>query len=444
MLLTLTTTHHPATDLGYLLEKHPAKCQTFPLSFGEAHVFYPEASDARCTAALLLDLDPIGLVRRPGRARALEAYVNDRPYVASSFFSVAIAQVLGSALAGRSRDRAELAAQPIPLEARLSAIRSRAGEELIRRLFAPLGYAIELEQQPPYFSLTLRAVVRVADLLSHLYVLIPVIDNDKHYFVGDDEVEKLLAKGQAWLGTHPERELIVNRYLKHQRNLTTEALSRLPIDDEEEDEVEQEKEAKLSLNEQRIASVLAVLRERQTRTVLDLGCGEGNLLRALLREHEPAFSRIVGIDVSPRSLARAAQRLHLEQMPDRQRERIELLQGSLTYRDQRFAGFDAACLVEVIEHLDAARLPAFERVVFDHARPATVIVTTPNVEYNVRFPDLPAGKLRHRDHRFEWTRAELAAWCTRIERFGYAARIAAIGPEDPEVGAPTQMAVLTR
>lgn len=458
MLLTLTTTHRPATDLGFLLEKHPAKHQTFPLAFGEAHVFYPEASDARCTAALLLELDPIGLVRRPNRARALEAYVNDRPYVASSYFSVAIAQVLGSALAGRSRMRAELAAQPIPLEARLSAVRCRGGEDLVRRLFAPLGYAIELESHPldpavpewgmsPYFSLTLRGTVRVAELLSHIYLLVPVLDSDKHYFVGEDEVEKLLQKGEAWLGTHPERELIVNRYLKHKRSLTRDALTRLGADEDDDDDTDDhvEVEPTPTLNEQRLAQVLAVLRDEHAQSVLDLGCGEGNLLRALLRERDPAFSRIAGVDVSPLALARAARRLRLDDMPDAQRARIQLFQGSLSYRDKRFAGFDAACLIEVIEHLDPSRQPAFERVVFEYARPRTVILTTPNVEYNVRFDSLPTGKLRHRDHRFEWTRAELESWSTGVAaRFGYAVRLLPVGPIETHVGAPTQMTVFTR
>jgi 3' terminal RNA ribose 2'-O-methyltransferase Hen1 len=443
-----------------LLEKHPAKHQTFSLAFGEAHVFYPEATDARCTAALLLGLDPIGLVRRPNRARALEAYVNDRPYVASSYFSVAIAQVLGSALAGRSRNRAELAALPIPLEARLSAVRCRGGEELVRRLFAPLGYAIELEPHAldpafpewgmsQYFSLTLRGNVRVAELLSHLYLLVPVLDSDKHYFVGEDEVEKLLQKGEPWLGTHPERELIVNRYLKHKRSLTRDALSRLSTEDDTDDDENEidhaEVEPTPTLNEQRIAQVIDVLREAHAQTVLDLGCGEGNLLRALLRERDPAFSRIVGVDVSPLALARAARHLRLDDMPDAQRARIDLFQGSLGYRDKRFAGFDAACAIEVIEHLDPSRLPAFERVVFESARPHTVIVTTPNVEYNALFPSLPAGTLRHRDHRFEWTRAELESWSTEVAaRFGYAVRLLPVGPVDTHVGAPTQMAVFTR
>jgi 3' terminal RNA ribose 2'-O-methyltransferase Hen1 len=464
MLLTITTTHGPATDLGYLLEKHPARFQRFDLSFGCAHVFYPVVSAERCTAALLLELDPVGLVRgrRGGDGPTLGAYVNDRPYVASSFLSVAIAQVFGSALNGRSRERPELAASAIPFEVSLSALRCRGGQGLLERLFEPLGYQVVAEGgalddtfpdwgPSAHFSVTLRGTQRLSDLLSHLYVLIPVLDSDKHYFVGADEVEKLLAKGEGWLGVHPERELIVSRFLKHRGRLMRDALERLRADEEiDADDADDERqgeehavEAKLSLNEQRLGVVIATLKSAGARRVIDLGCGEGNLLRELMRDRE--FTRIVGMDVSAHVLEWAKKKLGLEDLPERQRERIELLQSSLIYRDERLAGFDAACVVEVIEHLELDRLPAFERVLFEFARPATVIVTTPNVEYNVKFESLPRERRRHRDHRFEWTRAEFQAWATRVaERFRYTFRLARIGSEDPIVGAPTQMAVFSR
>jgi 3' terminal RNA ribose 2'-O-methyltransferase Hen1 len=176
---------------------------------------------------------------------------------------------------------------------------------------------------------------------------------------------------------------------------------------------------------------------------VDLGCGEGQLLRALLADR--SFSRIVGMDVSHRALELAARRLRLERMPERQRERVSLIHGSLMYRDDRIAGFDAAAVVEVVEHLEPFRLAAFERVVFEFAAPGTVVVTTPNREYNVRFPELPAGDFRHRDHRFEWDRAEFHTWTDGVaDRFGYGVRHVAIGPDDPEVGPPTQMAVFSR
>lgn len=465
MLLTITTTHHPATDLGYLLHKHPDRVQSFPLSFGQAHVFYPEATAVSCTAALMLDIDPIKLSRRQGSQQAgftLQPYVNDRPYVASSFLSVAIAQVYGTAMNGRCKDRPELVETPIPLRAEITALPSRGGEALLQHLFAPLGYTVNATRQPLdaqfpewgdscIYTVTLAHTLRLRDLLTHLYVLIPVLDDEKHYWVGTDEVDKLLQKGESWLAAHPQREEIAHRFLRHQRRLTRAALVQLMEEEdpdpeataEQQDKEETNAEAHLGLHQQRLQAVLDVLKHSGATRVLDLGCGEGRLLRLLQRE--PQFKTIVGMDVSHRGLELAADRLNLARLPERQRERITLLHGSLLYRDQRLTGYDAAAVVEVIEHLDPPRLAVFAQVVFAFARPSTVVITTPNLEYNVMWPSLPAHKFRHRDHRFEWTRAEFQAWAANVaETYAYKVRIDPIGPEDAAVGAPSQMAVFTR
>jgi len=465
MLLTITTTHEPATDLGFLLHKHPERVQAFALSFGKAHVFYPEASPSRCTAALLVEVDPIGLVRgRRGPAGdgfALDQYVNDRPYVASSFLAVAIGEVFGTALAGRSTHHEELVRAALPFEARIPSLPSRGGAALVERLFLPLGYEVDARGglldssfpdwgRSPYLDVTLRTRARLQELLQHLTVLIPVLDGDKHYWIGDDEVEKLLRRGEGWLAVHPERELIAERYLKRRSHLVRAALARLSEEDQPEPEApsagdreEEAVERPLSLAAQRTGAVLAVLRDAGARRVADLGCGEGHLLRALL--DETSFERVIGMDVSLRALEIAERRLGLDRLPPLKRERIQLLHGSLTYRDERIAGLDALTLIEVVEHLDPSRLGAFERCVFELAKPGLVVVTTPNVEYNVRFAELPAGRMRHRDHRFEWTRAEFASWTDSIAaRFGYSGRRIGIGPEDAALGAPTQMGIFRR
>ena len=466
MLLTISTTHQPATDLGFLLHKNPGRLQSFRLPFGRADVFYPEAERGRCTAALLLGIDPVGLVRpKPGASHAggwLEQYVNDRPYVASSHLSVAIASVFRSALAGNSGERPELAESAIPLEARIPAVPSREGADLIRNLFEPLGYAVEIQGHPldtrfpewgdsPYFSMSLSSECRLRDLLAHLYVLLPVLDDDKHYWVGDDEVDKLLRFGEGWLGSHPQRDLISRRYLKHQRGLVRQALGQLldagqadpGIAAERQEREEERLEAPLRLGEQRIQAVLATLRTLGATRVLDLGCGEGRLMGELLGE--PGIRAVTGLDVSHRALETARQRLRLDTLPTRQRERITLLHGSLTYRDQRLSGHDAAVAMEVIEHIDAPRLDAFEEVVFGAARPGTVLITTPNAEYNTLFAGLPAGTFRHRDHRFEWTRGQFQTWARQVaDRRKYDVRFQDIGPEHPAYGAPTQMGVFTQ
>ena len=466
MLLTITSTHPPATDLGYLLYKHPERVQKFKLNFGQAHVFYPEANVDRCTAALVLDVDPVGLVRgrrrSAGSSFSLQQYVNDRPYVASSFLSVAIAEVFGTALKGQCKDRPQLVDTPLPLQAKIAVLPCRGGEVALRRLFEPLNYKVSaqrhtLDQQfsewgdSAYFTVELQNTIRLRDLLTHLYVLIPVMDDDKHYWVGDDEVSKLLRYGEGWLADHPEREFITDRYLKHQRSLTRAALAQLTEEDDLDpdaadvikDEEESAVESPIRLNEQRLDAVMDALRESGASSVLDLGCGEGKLLRLLLKDKN--FVRIIGMDVSYRTLEVAARRLRLDRLSDNQRKRIELIQGSVTYRDKRLSGYDAAAVVEVVEHLDAARLISFERVLFEFARPGTVIITTPNYEYNVTWSNLPTGKLRHRDHRFEWTRAEFRDWAERIAgKYGYTARFLPIGPPDEALGPPTQMGIFTR
>ena len=402
--------------------------------------------------------------KNPDQNFLLAQYVNDRPYAASSFMSVAISQVFGSALQGRCKDRPELTAMAIPLTARIDVLPVRGGERFLRGVFEPLGYEVEAVRYPldetfpdwgdsPYFSVVVRKTTTLAELLTHLYVLIPVFDGRKHYFVGDDEIEKLLTKGAGWLADHPEKDEIARRYLRFQPSLVRMALARLVQEEEprkgDEDEprpqekAEESLEKPLSLNEQRIGAVLAALRASGAKRVLDLGCGEGKLMRELLKDRR--FEEVVGLDVSIRTLEVASRRLKLERLPDNQANRVRLLHGSLIYRDKRLEGFDAAAVVEVVEHLDPPRLTAFERVLFEFAKPRTVVLTTPNREYNVTWETLPAGQFRHPDHRFEWTRREFQDWANGVAgRFGYAARFLPVGPEDETLGAPTQMGVFER
>lgn len=457
MLLTITTTHQPATELGYLLHKNPDKCQTFSLSFGKAHVFYPLASDRYCSAVLLLEVDPVKLVR--GRGATLSQYVSDRPYVASSFFSVAISQVFGTALGARSKDKPELAQTPIPLIVNISVLPCRGGESLLRNLFEPLGYQVKAERIPldqefpewgnsPYFTVELQNTIRLSELLSHLYVLIPVLDDDKHYWVGEEEVEKLLRHGEGWLNSHPAKNEITKRYLKRQYRLTRAALAQLTEEDnpdldnidQQQNQEEEVTEKTLSLNQLRLNTVLTTLKAKNVKNVIDLGCGEGNFLKLILQEN--CFDKITGVDVSYRILEIARERLEGLHLPRHQWEKLKLIQGALTYQDKRFYGYDGATLIEVIEHLDLPRLEALERVVFEFAKPKLVIVTTPNIEYNVKFENLATGKLRHKDHRFEWTRQEFQDWANNVaQKFGYQVEFQSIGEEDTIVGSPTQMAI---
>jgi 3' terminal RNA ribose 2'-O-methyltransferase Hen1 len=449
MLLNVTTTHRPAGDLGFLLHKHPDRAQRFDVSAGTAHVFYPEVTDDRATATLLLEIDPVALVRKGGDT--LGQYVNDRPYAASSLLSVALGKVFGTAMRGRCDAKPELADTAIPLELHLPVCPSAHAD----RLFTPLGWTVEATPIPldpafpewgdsPYADLRLTGTLRLADALTQLYVLLPVLDDAKHYWVAADEVDKLLRTGKSWLPSHPDRELIASRYLAHRHRFTEEALARLTeLDDrpaEDADEPEQTERVP-TLAQQRREAIVEELRALSARRVVDLGCGEGRLITELVAE--PTFTEIVGVDVAARPLKVAARRV--ERFAERQRDRVTLHQGSVTYADPRIARYDAIVLSEVVEHVDPPRLPALATTVFGVARPEHVLVTTPNVEYNVRWETLPAGTTRHHDHRFEWTRAELAAWADTVcATHGYTVRHVPVGPVDAEVGAPTQLAVFSR
>ena len=489
MLLTLTCTSPPATDLGYLLHKNPAAVRTVPMSWGAAHVFYPQADDDRCTAALLCEVDPVTLVRRSrGGPFPLAAYVNDRPYAASSLLAVAMRKVFGTAMRGECAERPGLPRQRLRLSAYLPVLPSRGGEGLLRRILEPLGYEVTAAPIPlddafpgwggsPYFSVRLSATCRVQDLLGHLYVLLPVFDDDKHYWVSKDEIAKLTGPAGEWLAGHPERDLIIRRYLRHQPGLVAEATARLLDEDCGGAEVaaaERDIEPATGvtpaavvagesgavpgavaaggtgtpaehtrLRDLRVAAVVRELAAAGARRVLDLGCGDGRLLIALLGQAR--FAEIVGVDASAAALDRAARRLRLDEMAPRQRERIRLLLGALTYADRRLSGYDAAVLAEVVEHVDAGRLAALEQAVLGVAAPRTVVITTPNAEYNPRYPGLAPGAFRHPDHRFEWTRAQFRAWAEPVAaRYGYAVRFEPVGEADPALGPPTQMAVMHR
>lgn len=468
VLLTISTTCEPATDLGYLLHKHPARVQSFPQSVGTAHIFYPARTPARCTVALLLEVDPISLVRgRHGPSSdgfALGQYVNDRPYAASSMLAMALKDVFRTALSGRCNARPDLAAAAMPLELHLPTLPCAGGAATLRRIFEPLGWTVAATSVPldpqscdwgmsRYLDTHLSGHIRLADALNQLYILLPVLDDAKHYWVSDDEVDKLIRAGGDWLGSHPDRMLITSRYLAHRQRLTEIALARLAdIDDADVDELDNATQAPVvartpdrpvPLAHERGAAVLAAVRQSGARTVGDLGCGEGSLTEALLSDR--ALERIVATDVSASALRATARRLGVEAMPAQQRARLQLFQSALTYRDDRLAGLDAAVLMEVIEHIDPSRLAALGRTVFGYAAPRVVIVTTPNAEYNVRFPALPAGAMRHPDHRFEWTRSQFAAWAGAVgTSYGYEVRHVPVGDTDPHVGSPTQMAIFSK
>ncbi|MBY0552852.1 MAG: 3' terminal RNA ribose 2'-O-methyltransferase Hen1 [Candidatus Obscuribacterales bacterium] len=478
MFISVTTTHNPATDLGYLIVKNPATApHRFSLPFGEAILTYTEISPDRCTAVMTLDINPVELVRgREGSqgGGTIDEYLNDRPYCSSSILAVALRRVFSSALSGKNKDRQELAKTRIPLECTIGALPSRRGPVTIRDLFEPLGYNVvdctrhALDPLQPewgdsdYHTVTIRGTVTVQELMTHLFILIPVLDNDKHYFVGDAEVEKLLRHGNVWLATHPLNEMIVNRYLGNKKHLAAKALGALaelvaPEDEESDGEADgatadgqtpatprEDVEKTISLHQIRHETVVRVLKERGVKRVVDMGCGRGLFVGRLMDDAQ--FEQILGMEVELRAVSGARYKLKLHKQPAEKRDRVKLVQGSVTYRDSILRQkFDAAVSIEVIEHMEPTRLDMFAMVMLGDCRPRIAVVTTPNREYNCLWPTLPAGELRHKDHRFEWTRSEFEQWCsTQAARYGYATEFQPIGPLDDKHGAPSQMCVFTR
>ncbi len=461
MLLTINYSGKDTQNLGYLLHKNPSRPQEFVLNYGKAYVFYPEASDESTTAALLLDIDPIDLARGKagGTGGGLFDYVNDRPYVCSSFMGTAISRVFGTAMSGRSKERQELADSPLRLTARVYML-AAPNQNMIAEIFEPLGYTVEVETfqndgqfpqwgQSKYVNLTLSGTLRLRDLLNHLYVLMPVFDTQKHYYIAREEIEKLLSHGEGWLKEHPKREYITNRYLNRRRSLINKALARLADEQEEGDEDEpahgevENKESKPKLNQIRLRAVMDEVLASGAKSVIDMGCGEGNLTRLLIREGR--LQRVAAFDLAFATLERAKSKLKLDRLHETLQNKLEMFQGSLTYRDKRMEGYDCACIVEVIEHLDEPRLEAFARVVFEFSKPRTVILTTPNREYNVNYEGMKENALRHSDHRFEWSRKQFADWANGVgHTYGYRVEIKGIGDGDETNGTPTQMGVFTK
>jgi 3' terminal RNA ribose 2'-O-methyltransferase Hen1 len=427
-------------ELSYLLFKHPGRVQRFELPMGQATLWYPVADAEQCQVALLVDVDGAELGKSKLRFDRFDlgSYINDRAYAASSLLAVAIARVFGSALRGQDPvERPGAASVQRELRIRVPSVRAR-GELSVPELFEPLGYQLDAVEHGEIVDLTLSGTLTLQQALAHLYVLLPVLDDSKHYWVSFAEIDKLERYADSWLPAHPQRERIMARYLAHQREYVAEASTRLLADEDQAGGSTSFRPPNLAA--QRITALLRILREVNAQRVIDLGCGEGRLLTALLGDSY--FTEVAGADVSATVLARAER--HLERLSERQQARVKLFQASASYRDSRLAGYDAMVLSEVVEHLDPDRLAALENTVFAAARPQNVIVTTPNREYNVRYAELEAGGLRHPDHRFEWTRTEFQAWANAIaDRQHYRVRFDGVGEDDAELGQPTQVAIFT-
>lgn len=451
MHLSISTTHKPATDLGFLLYKHPKKLHTRGTSFSTNHCFFSEATDDLCTANLWVnvrELQEFELYRRFNNFE--NPFINDRPYVAGSLMSTAMSEMFRTAMSGSCRERPELARSPIPLTIEVATVRCEDGIDFIKGIFEPLGYQVDLESylldeafpnwgSSPYFKLRLQTNKELYLVLRQLFILLPVLDNQKHYWVDEAEQEKIIKMGEGWLQAHPMFSKIVSRYLKNLQSLAVEVKKHFALDENLTTKArnkEEQLEQKIHLNTLRMDYVAELLKDHQVRTVGDLGCGEGKLIERLLQNSD--ITEIRAFEVSIDELEKAQQRIaELKQL-----ERVKFFNSSVLYLDHRTKDLDAVVLVEVIEHLEEVRLPVLAANVFKYMEPSMVVITTPNFEFNQRFE---TKGFRHPDHRFEWTREEFKSWCeVQAQKYGYTFKIDFIGEVDSALGGPTQVGVFIK
>lgn len=454
MLLTINYKGNNTQDIGFLFHKNPNRPQEFKLTYGKAYVFYPEVSNDSTTIALLLDINSLDLARgkEEGETKGLFDYVNDRPFVSSSFMSSAIANVFGTAMSGRSKEKQELINENLNLTVKIHMLPCKGDKEFINKIFEPLGYKVEIEKflndekfpewgESKYVNVILKNSIPLKDLLKHIYVLIPVFDRQKHYYMANDEVNKLLKHGEGWIKEHPYSEYIIRRYFENKKRYINK-FKKLFKDEVEIQEDEEAIEEKPTLNKKRLDTVVETIKEYKGERILDLGCGEGRLIKLLLKDNE--IEKITGVDVAISVLDKAKLRLKHEDLSEKLKDKLDLFQGSITYYDKRFLNHDIVCLIEVIEHLDLNRLESLEKVVFELTHPKTIIVTTPNFEYNVNYENIGENSLRHGDHRFEWTEKEFINWANLVcNKYGYKVEFKYIGDYDEKGKTPTQMGVFT-
>lgn len=434
MLLTLRVTGPHASDLEVLLDKCPDKLHSTSLPFGLAHVFFPEVSPDAVTVALVVDVDAV--------VWSSNGFSSGFGLTNAAMLSAAIASVFSTALAARSPGRPDLVTAILPVEVRVSSFDVRPGTDDARALFSPLGYDVVVhEDVVDALSGTSTNLVRqtvclakqcsLYEVLSHLYVLGPVLDGHADDHVLERERDALLLHAEGAARGHVAGDRIIQAYAARRPSGAGAALARLLAMDVTEGQTALDSAiAPTLLDDARIDAIVFELREASVSSVVDLGCGDGKLLARLVREK--VLTRIVGFDVSIRALDAAASRMKLDRRGGKKSERIELLHGSLFYSDSRLQGFDAAVLADVIQHVNADRLGDLERVVFHDAQPATVVVMM-----NVATRDgvVPPG-LEH-----SWSTNQFDAWASAVsERRAYRVRLLSIGSSGPT----TRMAVFTR
>ncbi|MFC4100784.1 3' terminal RNA ribose 2'-O-methyltransferase Hen1 [Paenibacillus xanthanilyticus] len=452
-----------ANMLSHLLAKNPNNLYEREEKGAKVRLVYTVCDEQRTEAVLHVSPDPIELVKGSPDSYDITQYINDREFVTSSLFCTYIRPSLGTALNGKPKETfAEWVSHKFALTLSFGPVASNLPEPVVEQLFASLGYEVEQERgEADYpFALKHRSSVRYITLrgrqtlqtaLRQLFILMPVLDDYKHYFIGEAEVEKLERYGEGWLEAHPQRELIVKRTLRFADVIERYEANREPAREEQNGAAEPAAEAasladgaepapKVRLNEQRYQAICETVQGLEhKRTVVDFGSGEGKLSARLAEL--AGVQEVMAVEPSAIARKRAADRF--AKLAERGQGVVpKTVTGSLFYYDESLRGKDVIVLCEVIEHIEAHRVERAIATILNEYAPHALIVTTPNREYNQVYEMGEA--MRHADHRFEWTRGEFRQACERWRTDGYELELQGVGERHEAYGHPTQMAIFRR
>ncbi|WP_310831561.1 3' terminal RNA ribose 2'-O-methyltransferase Hen1 [Paenibacillus pedocola] len=474
MHLIIRATGTGAGMLSHLLAKNPNNLYDRTEKEARVRIVFTVSSEEETEAVIYVTPDPIELVKGDSSAHNdITQYINDREFVTSSLFCSYIRPALGTALNGKPKEAyMPWVGKPLKLELTFGPVASNLPDRTLEELFTALGYEVQLERGDAEYSFALktRSSARYIKLageqtlqtaLQQLFVLIPALDDYKHYYISDDEVDKIRRYGAGWLEEHPQRSLILKRTLRFagaikqyeamaakekrstaENSVDSEDVPAAVTVSGESAVTEMQEEPKIRLNDLRYAAIAAAVEELYAKaTIVDFGSGEGKLSAKL--SSVPGVREIKAVEPSAASQLRAMDRF--AKLADKPGIIVpDPVTGSLFYFDESLRGKDVMILCEVIEHIDEYRLARVMENIFAEYAPKTLIVTTPNKDYNAVY-EMEQEELRHGDHRFEWGRKAFSVWCARwTETFDYTAELTGIGEGSVEFGYPTQMAIFTK
>ncbi|WP_141431100.1 3' terminal RNA ribose 2'-O-methyltransferase Hen1 [Bacillus sp. 03113] len=448
MQLSVKAVGDGAKILSYLIAKNPYNLYDRDEKSNRVRLVYTVFDEKEVEVVIFVTPDPVELVRNSANAFDITQYINDREFAVSSLFCTNIRKALGTALNGKPKEEYQKwVNHPFELHMNFGPVASHLSDENIVELLHPLGYIVEIERGETNYSfelkqrsssrfIHLKGQQTIQQALRHLFILIPVIDNYKHYFIDEHEIEKLVRYGEGWLDSHPLREYIIKQSLRF-----SELINQFPSLAKKDDEEEHSSAPKVRLNELRYQAVVEKIKSLSQRaSIVDFGSGEGKLSVRL--SNIPDVKEVLAVEPSETAQLRAIQRFEKASYNQTHVSPTPIL-GSLFYYDERLLNKDVMILCEVIEHIDEYRLPNIMKTIFREYQPKTLIVTTPNREYNEVYA--MDEIVRHSDHRFEWTRQEFKSKCeTWIKNVLYSMEFEGIGLEHEEYGHPTQMCTFVR